>query len=93
MLKAKYFPNCSFLELRLGNLPSYTWQSIWASRGLLERGLCWRVGKGDKIVVARDAWIPGAMNYKVNTVLNGDNFSTVSYFIDSLTRSWKYELL
>lgn len=39
-LGAKYFPNSVFLKANLGNLPSYTWKSIWAAKGLLSKGLC-----------------------------------------------------
>ncbi|KAH1106423.1 hypothetical protein J1N35_010191 [Gossypium stocksii] len=35
--------NKDFLNARLWNLPSLTWRSIWSARGLLEKGLCWRV--------------------------------------------------
>lgn len=44
--KAKYYPETDFIHARLGNLPSYTWQSIWAAKGLLHKGLCRRVETG-----------------------------------------------
>ncbi|KAG8486435.1 hypothetical protein CXB51_019917 [Gossypium anomalum] len=42
-LKAKYYPHLDFLQARLGNLPSFTWRSLWAIKDLLEKVMCWRV--------------------------------------------------
>ncbi|MBA0814712.1 hypothetical protein Gohar_020522, partial [Gossypium harknessii] len=61
VFKAKYYLQCDFLEARLRNLPSYTWQSIWAARGLLEKGICWRVGKGDKFSIEIRNGSPGCL--------------------------------
>ncbi|MBA0842369.1 hypothetical protein Goarm_002197, partial [Gossypium armourianum] len=61
VFKAKYYLQCDFLEARLRNLPSYTWQSIWAARGLLEKGICWRVGKGDKFSIEIGNGSPGCL--------------------------------
>ncbi|KAA3489699.1 reverse transcriptase [Gossypium australe] len=41
------------------NLPSFTWQSLWAAKGLLLIGLGWRVGDGQKVSIWDDAWVPG----------------------------------
>jgi hypothetical protein len=46
ILKAKYFPQFSFLEAQLGFKPSYAWRSIFNARELLVEGLQWRVGDG-----------------------------------------------
>ncbi|KAA3472916.1 reverse transcriptase [Gossypium australe] len=40
------------------NLPSLTWRSIWATKGLLQNGMGWRVGRGTEISVWEDHWIP-----------------------------------
>lgn len=40
VMKAKYYSNVDFLNSSLENLPSYTWKSIWAAKGLLSDGLC-----------------------------------------------------
>ena len=39
VLKAKYFPTCSFLDAKLGSRPSYVWRSLLEARGLLEEGI------------------------------------------------------
>ncbi|MBA0736768.1 hypothetical protein Gogos_010273 [Gossypium gossypioides] len=38
------------MESSLGQLPSYTWRSIWATKGIFEAGMCWRIGSGTKIL-------------------------------------------
>ncbi|XP_028063364.1 uncharacterized protein LOC114266637 [Camellia sinensis] len=58
VLKAKYFPHTSFLDVLLGNSPSFTWRSIVSSRSLLNAGLRWRVGNGASISVKDDKWVP-----------------------------------
>ncbi|XP_016694556.2 uncharacterized protein [Gossypium hirsutum] len=49
----------SFLSAELETLPSYTWKSVWAAKGLLQKGLSWRVGRGDRISIWEDSWIQG----------------------------------
>ena len=58
VLRAKYYPKCSFLEAYRGGSPSYTWRSIWAAKSLLLEGLRWRIGNGRKVLVWEDNWIP-----------------------------------
>ncbi|KAK5832528.1 hypothetical protein PVK06_016330 [Gossypium arboreum] len=38
------------------NSPLLTWKSVWSAKGSLEKGLFWRVGKGDSISVWKDLW-------------------------------------
>ncbi|KAA3477725.1 bZIP-like protein [Gossypium australe] len=59
VLKAKYYPSSNFLNDQLGNLLSLTWKSVWSAKGLLAKGLCWTIGKGDHISIWSDFWIPG----------------------------------
>lgn len=40
VFKAKYFPNDDFLNSCLGNKSSYVWKGIWATKGILAKGLC-----------------------------------------------------
>lgn len=89
MFKAKYYLQCNFLEARLGNLPSYTWKSIWVTKGLLKKGLCWRVGKGDKFFVVKAVWIRRAKNYRINGSVSDNGITRVSEWINSLTKTWK----
>ncbi|KAL5543910.1 hypothetical protein UlMin_007694 [Ulmus minor] len=65
VLKACYFPNCSFLEAKVGGSPSYTWRSILWGRSIIELGSRWRVGSGDSIRVTEDRWIPKGSSFKI----------------------------
>ena len=59
VLKARYFPNSSFLHFKLGHNPSYSWRSIWSSHHILLHGCRWRVGDGSNIRVMNDPWVRG----------------------------------
>ncbi|KAM6565848.1 uncharacterized protein LOC133031191 [Cannabis sativa] len=44
--KARYFPNCSFLEVELGGNPSFIWRNVLESQKLLIDGARRRIGSG-----------------------------------------------
>jgi hypothetical protein len=67
ILKAKYFPQTSFLEAKLGSKPSYVWRSIFNARGLLVEGLQWRVGDGRSIKIWGEKWLPTPSSYSVQS--------------------------
>ncbi|KAK5846604.1 hypothetical protein PVK06_002898 [Gossypium arboreum] len=93
VLKAKYYVNSNFLNAPLGNSPSLTWKSIWSAKGLLEKGLCWRVGKGDSISDWTDLWVSDSNEDRIQNVHNNKNIVLVSDLIDEVNRSWKAELI
>lgn len=45
-LKAKYFPNQSFLDVPVKPEESYCWKSICAARKIIKLGCRWQVGNG-----------------------------------------------
>ncbi|KAL4366884.1 hypothetical protein GQ457_05G001920 [Hibiscus cannabinus] len=57
VLKARYFPRTDFLSAQLGSTPSYTWRSIYSAKGLLEKGLGWRIGNGRDVSIWNDSWL------------------------------------
>ncbi|XP_062155084.1 uncharacterized protein LOC133863105 [Alnus glutinosa] len=94
ILKAKYFPNSSFLKAPLGNRPSYAWRSILSARALLHQGLIWRVGNGACINICGDRWIPTPTSYSVQSppaLHLVDN--RVLALIDKDSKSWNLPLL
>ncbi|KAB2626784.1 ribonuclease H protein [Pyrus ussuriensis x Pyrus communis] len=57
-LKAKYYPNSSFLEALVGRGTSWGWKEILQGRKVLKFGIRWRVGDGRSIQVVEDLWLP-----------------------------------
>ncbi|MBA0786949.1 hypothetical protein Gotri_026680, partial [Gossypium trilobum] len=72
---------------------SFTWKSVWSAKGLLEKGLCWRVGRGDKISVCDDLWIPGNKMVRISNQEVSGNIELVSELIDTCNRRWKIEMV
>ena len=68
--KAKYFPHCSFAEAKIGWNPSYVWRSLMAAQKIIQKGMRWQVGDGNKIHVWHDKWISRLSTYKVITTEN-----------------------
>jgi hypothetical protein len=90
ILKAKYFPNESFLKAKLGSKPSYAWRSLFGSRDLLFQELLWRVGDGKSIRVWVDRWLPIPISYSVQStpkIISAN--ATVDELIDVEMKVWK----
>jgi hypothetical protein len=71
VLKAKYFPHGDFLSAKLGRRPSYAWRSILNAKDVLEAGLVWQVGNGEKIKIWRDKWLPSSPHYLLSLAHQG----------------------
>ncbi|KAG8491201.1 hypothetical protein CXB51_014347 [Gossypium anomalum] len=83
-----------FIHAQLGNLPSLIWRCVWAAKRLLQDGLCWRVGKGDRISVWNDHWIPGVEDIvRSDDNINNTGIELVSNLIAATTRQWKTDLI
>lgn len=92
--KAKYFPHCSFTEATLGRNPSYVWRSIMAAQSIVQRGIRWQVGNGDKIRVWHDKWIPKPCTYKLITNEKPNSTNTlVCELINRVTGEWDFDKL
>ena len=63
VLKSKYFPNCDFSQATLGSNPSFTWRSIMVAQAIVNHGLWWRIGNGEKVRVWGDKWLPIPSRY------------------------------
>ncbi|KAH1047724.1 hypothetical protein J1N35_038508 [Gossypium stocksii] len=65
----------------------------WATKGILDEGLCWKMGKGTNISVIHDFWIPNAKNVRLLSLIpNLSDFKVVE-LIDSSSRTWKKKLV
>ena len=56
--KARYFPNCSFMEAALGHNLSFVWWSLLEARELIRAVTVWEVGDGRSIRINDHRWLP-----------------------------------
>ncbi|KAL0420764.1 UNVERIFIED_CONTAM: hypothetical protein Slati_3099300 [Sesamum latifolium] len=54
VLKARYFPNTSILEAKIGYRPSYAWSSIFSTIPLILTGFRWRIDSGTSVRIWLD---------------------------------------
>jgi len=56
VMKHKYLNSNSFLECKIKSTDSPVWKSVRRSRVLLQKGIRWNVGEGDRILFWWDNW-------------------------------------
>jgi hypothetical protein len=90
----KYYPEANFLTSNLGRRLSYAWRSIWSSKVLLQAGLIWRVGDGERIKIWKDRWVPLPTTYAIQTPVRIlDSEARVSSLINRDTKWWDTQLV
>lgn len=95
LLKAKYFPNCNFMEATIGlnGRPSPTWRSIMSSQSLLKAGCRRILGSGQSIKIWEDHWLPCAPFKILSPRPVQCDLETVQDLIDPVFQNWKLNLL
>ena len=58
VLQVKYFPQSSIMDIRCSTRASFAWKSILKTRTVIQKGVRWRIGRGDSVCIWRDKWIP-----------------------------------
>ncbi|CAH9081229.1 unnamed protein product [Cuscuta epithymum] len=92
VLKAKYFPNWSCLDARLGSNPSFIWRSIFEAQAVIKNNIRRRVGNGIKVQVWADAWLPGRGSGKITSHRPlGIRDMNVAAFRDITGRHWNVD--
>lgn len=87
VLKAKYLRNSSFLEVKNGNNASYTWTSILLGKGLLEKGIRWKIGCSEGVRIFRDSWLPRPSSFRPITIPHED-FSDITLSDLTMSTGW-----
>ncbi|KAL8124564.1 hypothetical protein AgCh_012282 [Apium graveolens] len=67
ILKAKYYPDCHFLQAGRTSGVSYTWSGIWEAKEEMKKGLRWIIGDGTLINAASDRWLRTNEGFCVNS--------------------------
>ncbi|CAL8168748.1 unnamed protein product [Prunus armeniaca] len=58
LLKARYFPECSFLEAKKGSRASWAWASLLEGRKIILQEARWQILNGRQTKIWTDRWIP-----------------------------------
>ncbi|KAM1981033.1 hypothetical protein ACFX15_037578 [Malus domestica] len=97
VLKARYFPNSSFLEAKKGGRAFWAWASLLDGRDLILRDARWQIMGGMKVWFWQDNWIPGITGGGGHpTPFNPSVINRkckVAEFIDPSSRTWNLDLL
>lgn len=59
VLKERYFPNVSFLEVKKGGKTSWAWESLLEGKDLILQGARWQVLGGQEVRFWAYNWVPG----------------------------------
>ncbi|XP_063941746.1 uncharacterized protein LOC135149877 [Daucus carota subsp. sativus] len=93
LFKTRYFSNTNFLEVPLGNNPSFVWRSIWEARSLLRAGARWMVGAGTNISIANQPWLQDEENPYITSSSPSFENNTVASLMTLNDRSWDVEII
>ncbi|KAA3467739.1 reverse transcriptase [Gossypium australe] len=93
VLKARYFPFTDILTAKVGSYPSFTWRSICSARELIEDGLLWRIGRGDRVNIWNAPWLPGRENIRLSGQDIRIRWTTVDQLMQPDSATWNDELL
>ncbi|XP_074351785.1 uncharacterized protein LOC141690929 [Apium graveolens] len=93
LYKARYFPNCQFIDASLGNNPGFIWRSILEAKDIVIEGLHWRVGTGKDINILCQAWLLDDSNPYVTSSHPGLVDQKVSSLMTMDGRGWDEEIL
>jgi hypothetical protein len=88
VLKARYFPNTSILEVEPKEGISYTWRSILKGVQLLSQGVIWRVGDGSTINMWQDPWIPRSWSRQPVTARGQQVYTMLKDLLDTWCVEW-----
>ena len=58
VFKARFFRNCSILDVEEKATGSYVWKNILSARDVIREGMVWRIGDGQTMWIKEDNWIP-----------------------------------
>jgi hypothetical protein len=57
IFKARYYPNSTYLDAKLGHNPSFVWRSILSAKVVVQQGAHWKIGNGFNIPIISEPWI------------------------------------
>lgn len=68
VFKSKCFPFSSFMDSEIGINLSFVW--IFWGKEVLEKGLIWRIGDGERVSIYKDRWILRPSTFKSYSLIS-----------------------
>lgn len=93
ILKAKYFPDSSFMDAVVRSNALYVWRSICTAREVIKRRSSWQIGDGRTVKVWGDRWIPRRSTFQSVSTRPAD--STITFVSELITEDarWNMDML
>jgi hypothetical protein len=82
VLKGRYFHGGSFLDSSTTRTCSFTWRSLVFGKDLLQQGILWKIGEGDKVRITRDRRVSEALCYPIQPIVHIPDDTKVCALID-----------
>ncbi|XP_074370415.1 uncharacterized protein LOC141711691 [Apium graveolens] len=94
LMKAKYYPNTSFIDAKLGSNPSYMWRSILQAQEVIQQGCRRRIGDGESTNIWKMPWLPCRHNgYLVTTMPSELEHVKIGNLMADSKDRWDEEIL
>ncbi|KAL8119749.1 hypothetical protein AgCh_017015 [Apium graveolens] len=94
IIKARYYPNVSFLEAQVGQNPSYIWRSLMEAMEVVQAGTRRKIGTGEETKVWHIPWLPDVESGYLTTVMHDQlRDIKVRSLMDETGKRWDVEVI
>ncbi|XP_019195011.1 PREDICTED: uncharacterized protein LOC109188829 [Ipomoea nil] len=92
--KARYYPNTTFVDAKVGGCPSHSWRSIMAAHDMVVARVRRRIGDGKTTLIWGHPWLPDNPSPLVHTDMPVElRHAKVVGLIDEQTATWDPHIL
>lgn len=90
VLKARYFPNCTLLEVQRGSRASWVWTSLLVGKDIILKGTHWQIMNGKNVRIWVNRWLPTlpSSRHTLGGTIQVTKDTRVATFINSDVGTW-----